>query len=119
AIGENLTARRNRAMVYQAQGRRAEAWELLAALEIQLQAHGNQAEHAEVWQQQAELMAEDDQLDLALARYQQAGDLFARTGNRPAVADCAHEQGWLLLRRGKLDQACMLFQSALPELEQH
>jgi CHAT domain-containing protein/tetratricopeptide (TPR) repeat protein len=118
-VGERLLAQRNRAMVYRAQGWRAEALTLLAAVEHQAQQIGNHAELAEVWHEQAALLAEDGQIDAAIQRYRQARDRFARLGNLPAVADCALEQGWLALRRGAVDEAEALFRSAAPALARH
>jgi CHAT domain-containing protein len=119
AISDSLTARRNRAMVYQAQGQGAQARELLDVLENQAQELGDQAELAEVRHQQAVLMAEGGSIDEAMIRYAQTSALFTATANLPAVADCAREQGWLLLQAGKVDQASTLFQSAIAGLSRH
>jgi CHAT domain-containing protein len=118
-VSERLIAQRNRAMVYRAQGRRAEAAALLSSIEVKLLEFQNWAELAEIWSEQAGLFADDGQIDDALARYQQASDLFVQVGNLLGSADCAMEQGFLLLRRDAVDQASKYFQYAAPKVVHH
>jgi hypothetical protein len=118
-VNERLIAQRNRAMVYRAQGRRVEATELLSIVETELHTSNNQAELAEIWSEQAGLLTDDGQIDDALARYQQARNLFVQVGNLLGSADCAMEQGFLLLRRGSIAAAAQHFEYAAPNVVQH
>lgn len=118
-VGLGLIAQRNRAMVYRAQGRRADARALLAAVEPRAAAAGNQAEVAEIWGIQAALLADDAQYDAALARYRQAQDLFNAIDHLPGAAECLLEQGWLELRRGAPDLAEERLRAASAPLNRH
>jgi len=119
ATGLGLVAQRNRAMVYRAQGTYAEAEALLAVVEAQTQALGNQAELAEIWSTQAALLADTDRADAAQQRYQQAHALFVELRNAPGAAECLLEQGWLALQRGAFATAEAHLQLAEPALVQH
>jgi tetratricopeptide (TPR) repeat protein len=118
-VGESLVVRRNRALVYSIQGRYAEARSLLADIQAQAQEIGNQAELAEVWMQQAELLAVGDRGEAPLHRYQEARALFARIGHALDAAECDVNMGWLTLLRGEVDRAWAHFRSAAPVVGPH
>jgi hypothetical protein len=106
-------------MIYRIQRRSTEAYTLLAEVEAEAQAIDDQAEIAEIWSEQAGLLADMDQYEEAWRQYQRAGELFDRLGNRRGAADCAMEQGWLALRRGDVDVAYTLFRTATPIVARH
>lgn len=118
-LGQQLVIRRNRALVYQAQGRCAEAQDLLAEIEGQAWALGSRADVAEIWNLQAILLADQYMIDEALQRYAQAQDLFLQLGTAPGAAECQLERGWLLLRRGDIAHAQAELAAAAPLLLQH
>lgn len=118
-IGESLIVRRNRALVYRIRGRYAEAQQLLADIEVQAQELDNRAELAEIWMEQAELLAADERIEEALLRYQHARDLFAQIGHFLDVAECDTKLGWLTLHRGEVDKAWAHFCSAAPVVVPH
>lgn len=117
--GLQLIAMRNRAIVYRNQDRYAEAHALLVHVEAYAQDQGNPAELAAVWHEQAELMADEGQIDTAIERYWQARHLFGEIGNLLGAADCAVEQGWLALRIGNLEEAQSHFEFATPLVNRH
>jgi tetratricopeptide (TPR) repeat protein len=79
-VGERLFAQRNRAMVYRAQGWRAEALALLSAVEHQAQQLGNHAELAEVWHEQAALLL------TAATSMRRSSDIGRRATSSPSSA---------------------------------
>jgi CHAT domain-containing protein len=117
--GEQLVARRNRAIVYRSQGRSTAAADLLASLEAEALADGNRAELAAIWHEQAELMALAGGAAEADAGYWRARALFTAIENGLGAADCAIEQGWLALQDGDLARAQEHFAFATPIVTRH
>lgn len=117
-VGDQLVARRNRAMVYRALGRHAEASALLSEHEQQASLLGITAEVAESHSIQAALLADTGQTDAARARYQQARRQFMALGNAPAAAACVLDEGWLLLQHDCVDAAEAHFREAAPILHE-
>lgn len=118
-IGYSLIVRRNLAIIYRLLGQRDEAAEVLAAIETQARDLGNRGELAEIWGEQAELLADEGQIDAALERHQQARELFVQIGNLLGAAHCAMEQGRLTLARGAIHEAEQHFQFAAPLVIRH
>jgi CHAT domain-containing protein/tetratricopeptide (TPR) repeat protein len=118
-VGEQITAQRNRAMIYRIQGRSAEAYALLAKVESEAQAIGDQSEVAEIWSEQAGLLSDAGHYEDAVFRYQQARDLFVHLSNHLDAAECDVEQGWLALRHGEGDTAYASFYAAAPLVAPH
>lgn len=113
-VGKRIIVQRNRAMIYRIQGRLAETDALLTAIEAQAQVIGDQAEIAEIWGEQAGLLAKVGRYEEAMLQYQRARDLFDQLGSQLDVAECQVEQGWLALRHGEVDTAYTCFRTAAP-----
>ena len=118
-VGKRITAQRNRAMVYRIQGRLAEATALLAEIESQAQTIGDQAEIAEIWGEQAGLLAEVGRYEAAMLQYRRAYELFEQLGSQLDAAECQVEQGWLALRHEEVETAQTCFRSAAPLVAPH
>ena len=119
AASQALTAWRNSALVYRAQGRLDDADALLAGLEAQASALESKAELAAIWMEQAGIMAARGHVRQALAGYRRARRAFLAAGQLLGAADCAIGLGELALARGRADQALKHFQRAAPDLSQH
>ncbi len=115
-VSLRVTVQRNRAMVYRIQGRLNEAHALLT--EIEVQALGDQAELAEIWAEQAGLLAQLGRYEDAHLQYQRAHDLFEHQGSQLDAAECRVEQGWLALQHGNVEMACPCFETAAPLVAQ-
>lgn len=111
-IGNRTIARLRRAMAYRRMGRADAAQDLLDEVEREAATHGYRTEVAEVWSEQAALLAERGRSAEADARYDQAHDLFADLGDRVAAAGCRLDQGWLAVEAGDLGWAEARFVAA-------
>lgn len=118
-MSHSIWARRNRAMVYRAQGLFEKAWELLARVEVDAERSGNHADLAEIWSVQAALLADRGQASASITRYDRAYARFAQRGNQAAAAECQLERGWLLLREADAPGAEAQFFAAAPALLNH
>ncbi len=99
-VSESLWAARNRAMVYRALGRRAEAHDLLDAVALLAVELGYKSELAEIWHIQGTLLADEGRLEEAAERLARAEMAFLHQGNRAAAAESRLERAWLALAVG-------------------
>ncbi len=111
-IGNWTIARRARAKAYRRMGRAEAARGLLFDVERAAAEHGYSEELAEVWSEQAALLALAGRPAEADARYAQAHELFAQLGSRVAAAGCRLDQGWLAVEAGDIARAEAHFAAA-------
>lgn len=117
--GSAIAARRNRATVYRAQKRYAEADALLHDCEARARELGLQSELAPIWQEQANLLAATGAYRASTEKFRQARQEFLAGQNELGAADCAIEQGQHALDRRDVATAEALFRQAEPALAQH
>jgi tetratricopeptide (TPR) repeat protein len=114
--GYCLLAQRNRAMVYRAQGRHAEARALLTIVEAQAHQLDAMLEVAEVRSLEAAILAESGAWEQAAQCFGAARALFAQHQNHHGVAECDLELGWIALAQGQTALAHALFQASIPTI---
>lgn len=114
-----IDARRNRATVYRAQKRYADADALLRTCESRALGLGLQGELAPIWQEQANLLATTGEFAASAEKFQQARAEFLAAQNELGAADCTIEQGQYALEHGDIATAEALFREAEPALAQH
>lgn len=119
AVGHQMIARRNQAMVYRAQRRLDRAWQTLRSAERQAVALGMRSEIAEIWALQAAILIARRRHADAHRQYQRAAAMFAAMENMAAAAECRLELGWLALEGGDPHGAAQAFGQAAPALQHH